>query len=67
MHTSRVQVAEALLKEKHLDVQIKLLYANQTENDILIREKIEKLAEDPRFDVWCAEIRAEIRAPGRSA
>ena len=56
MHTSRVQVAEALLKEKHLDVQIKLLYANQTENDILIREKIEKLAEDPRFDVWCAEI-----------
>ena len=47
------QVAEALLKDRtHLDVDIQLLYANQTENDILIREQIEKLAEDKRFSVW---------------
>ena len=41
-----------------LDVQIKLLYANQTPEDILCQEELHAIEKDPRVRVWYTVDRA---------
>jgi len=46
------QVARAILGNKNDKVRMALIDANNTYEDILLREEFEKLAEDSRFHVW---------------
>jgi len=50
--TPGLQVAEAVLADATLNVKIMLLYASQTEADLLCRDQIEKLGADERFSFW---------------
>merc|ERR1719382_47571 len=50
--TPGLQVAVALLADPKAKVKIQLLYACQSEGDLLCREEIEKLGADPRFTFW---------------
>jgi NAD(P)H-flavin reductase len=49
--TPCLQVATALL-EANADVRIKLLYANQSPDDILCQQELDAIAADARVDVW---------------
>ena len=49
--TPCLQVATALL-EANADVRIKLLYANQSPDDILCQQELDRIAADDRVDVW---------------
>ena len=49
--TPCLQVATALL-EANADVRIKLLYANQSPDDILCQQELDAIAADERVDVW---------------
>lgn len=52
--TPMLQVITAILKDKADTTKISLLYANQTENDILVRDMLDSLAKEhpSRFKVW---------------
>lgn len=51
--TPMYQVIKAILKNKEDNVQIKLLYANQSEDDILLWDELDQMAADhDNFDVW---------------
>ena len=50
--TPMYQVIQAVLKDKADKTEMKLLYANQTEDDILLREDLDTWAADhPNFSV----------------
>jgi NAD(P)H-flavin reductase len=42
--TPMLQIINAIMKEKKSSIELSLLFANQTEQDILLREMIEDLA-----------------------
>jgi ferredoxin-NADP reductase len=42
--TPMLQIINAIMKEKKCSIELSLLFANQTEQDILLREMIEDLA-----------------------
>ena len=52
--TPMYQIAHAILRKENSSVKIKLLYANQTPDDILIQKELEELQlEFPdRLDIW---------------
>jgi cytochrome-b5 reductase len=50
--TPMLQVITAILKNPLDKTQINLIFANQTEQDILCRSDLERLSQDPRFKVW---------------
>ena len=52
--TPMYQVINAILKDSEDSTNISLLYANQTEDDILLRDDLEKLANNfpDRFKIW---------------
>ena len=47
----RAQVANALLKDVGRKITISILYANQTEQDILCLDQLDKIQKDPRCSV----------------
>ena len=55
--TPCLQVAEAILKAD-LDVTIKLLYANQSPEDVLCQPELDRIAADRRVSVWYTVDRA---------
>jgi len=50
--TPTMQVVHALLADKTRKVDISILYANQTEADILCKEQLDEVEKDPRVRVW---------------
>mmetsp|Transcript_41391 Transcript_41391/g.100458 ORF Transcript_41391/g.100458 Transcript_41391/m.100458 type:complete len:814 (-) Transcript_41391:553-2994(-) len=56
--TPSLQTAVALLKQPDAEVNIWLLYANQSPADILCQDIIEDCSKDPRFKVWYTVDRA---------
>ncbi|CAG2210830.1 E1.6.2.2 [Mytilus edulis] len=52
--TPMLQLVRAIFKDKNDNTEISLLFANQTENDILLRTELEEIAaEQPnRFKLW---------------
>lgn len=50
--TPMLQVVRAILKDKSDTTQVSLLFANQTEADILLRQELEECAKDKRFQLW---------------
>jgi cytochrome-b5 reductase len=50
--TPMLQIVRAVLKDPKDTTQMWLLFANQTEADILVRAELEECAKDPRFKVW---------------
>jgi cytochrome-b5 reductase len=52
--TPMLQLVRDILKHKDDPTQVKLLYANQSEDDILLRKEIDELAEkhSEQFGVW---------------
>lgn len=52
--TPMLQIVTAILKDESDTTKVSLLYANQTEDDILVRDLLEKQAEQhkDRFKIW---------------
>jgi len=52
--TPMLQIIAAVLKDKRDATRLSLVFANQTENDILVRDELEKLQADhpTRFKLW---------------
>lgn len=50
--TPMLQVIRYILKNANDKTEVFLLYANQTEDDILLREELERCAKDPRVKLW---------------
>lgn len=50
--TPMLQIIAAIMKNPDDKTEVSLLYANQTEEDILLRDQLETYAKDPRFKVW---------------
>jgi cytochrome-b5 reductase len=50
--TPMLQVARAVLRDPSDRTELHLLFANQTEQDILLRKELEECARDPRFHLW---------------
>lgn len=50
--TPLLQVIRAVLKDPQDTTKISLIFANQTEEDILLRPELEECAKDPRVSVW---------------
>lgn len=50
--TPMLQVIRAVLKNPGDKTQMSLIFANQTESDILLRKELDECAKDPRFKVW---------------
>ena len=50
--TPLLQVLRAVLKDPSDQTKVSLIFANQTEEDILLREELEACAKDPRVEVW---------------
>jgi cytochrome-b5 reductase len=50
--TPLLQLVRAVLKNPEDKTEMWLLFANQTEQDILLRTELEQCAKDPRFHVW---------------
>lgn len=46
------QVVKAVLKNPLDTTKMRLVFANQTPEDILLREELDEMAKDPRFEVW---------------
>ena len=44
-------VLQAVLKDKQDETSIRLVFANQTEEDILLRPELDAFALDPRFEI----------------
>ena len=48
-----LQIIQAVLKDPSDTTHVSLLFANQTEQDILVREELEELAEkNQQFSLW---------------
>ena len=48
-----LQIVQAILKDPADKTRVSLLFANQTEDDILVREELEKMAEtNDQFSLW---------------
>ena len=48
-----LQIVQAILKDPTDKTRVSLLFANQTEDDILVREELEKMAEtSDQFSLW---------------
>lgn len=50
--TPAYQVLRAIYKDPEDITEVYLLYANQTEGDILMREELEKMAERDNINIW---------------
>lgn len=50
--TPMLQIIRHVLRDPTEKTQLSLLFANQTEDDILLRTELEECAKDPRFNVW---------------
>jgi cytochrome-b5 reductase len=50
--TPMLQVIRAILKDPLDKTTVTLLFGNQTEHDILLREELERCAKDPRVKLW---------------
>jgi len=50
--TPMLQVIRAVLKNPADNTQLSLIFANQTEADILLREDLEECRKDKRFKLW---------------
>eukprot|EP01135_Chromosphaera_perkinsii_P000393 Nk52_evm40s78 gene=Nk52_evmTU40s78 len=50
--TPMLQVIRAILKNKDDRTEVYLIFANQTEEDILLREELDACATDKRFYLW---------------
>jgi cytochrome-b5 reductase len=52
--TPLFQIIQSILKSRHDDTSIRLLYANKTENDILLRKQLDELArqQPSQFQIW---------------
>ena len=50
--TPLLQVMRAVLKDPEDKTTISLIFANQTEEDILLRPELEECAKDPRVRIW---------------
>jgi cytochrome-b5 reductase len=50
--TPMLQIIRAILKNPQDQTQIYLLFANQTEDDILLRNELEECKKDPRVHLW---------------
>ena len=50
--TPMLQIIRAVLKDPADRTQMWLLFANQTEQDILLRNELEECAKDPRLKLW---------------
>lgn len=51
--TPMLQIIMAVVKDQADDTKVSLLFANQTEEDILLREELEKLAKEHKnFNIW---------------
>ena len=48
---TRLFVLQAVLKDKQDETSIRLVFANQTEEDILLRPELDAFALDPRFEI----------------
>ena len=46
-----LHVLQAVLKDKQDETSIRLVFANQTEEDILLRPELDAFALDPRFEI----------------
>ena len=47
------QIVQAIVKDLPDKTHVPLLFANQTEDDILVREELEKMAEtNHQFSLW---------------
>ncbi|CAI9740535.1 NADH-cytochrome b5 reductase 3-like isoform X2 [Octopus vulgaris] len=59
--TPMLQIIKQILKESRHNLEMFLLFANQTENDILLRPDLEKIAEDhpDQFHLWFTVDKAE--------
>lgn len=49
--TPMLQVIRAILKDQNDKTELWLLFANQTEDDILLRKELESIPND-RFHLW---------------
>ena len=48
-----LQIVQAILKDQEDTTCVSLLFANQTEADILVQEELEAMAEDnEQFSLW---------------
>ena len=48
-----LQIIQAILKDPEDTTRVSLLFANQTEQDILVREELEAMAKDrEQFSLW---------------
>ena len=51
--TPMLQIVKAILKDPSDTTRVSLLFANQTEDDILVREELEEMAEKhDQFSLW---------------
>ncbi|XP_065836094.1 NADH-cytochrome b5 reductase 3-like [Oscarella lobularis] len=51
--TPMLQIVQAILKDPYDKTEMSLIFANQTEDDILLRPELEKIAADnPNFKLW---------------
>eukprot|EP00054_Salpingoeca_dolichothecata_P038159 m.13065 g.13065 ORF g.13065 m.13065 type:complete len:312 (+) comp8273_c0_seq1:136-1071(+) len=50
--TPMLQIVSAILKDPEDKTTMSLIFANQTEEDILVRDELEKCAKDDRFSLW---------------
>ena len=52
--TPMLQIIKAILKDKDDDTKMSLLFANQTEDDILLREELERVEKEnsDQFSLW---------------
>jgi cytochrome-b5 reductase len=50
--TPMLQIIRHILKHSDDRTHLSMIFANQTEDDILVREELEECAKDPRFDLW---------------
>lgn len=50
--TPMLQLARQILKDPEDKTEVSLLFANQTENDILLRPELEDIATDNQFKLW---------------
>ncbi|GAB1607974.1 NADH-cytochrome b5 reductase 3-like isoform X2 [Argonauta hians] len=59
--TPMLQIITQVMKESRHDLELSLLFANQTEKDILLRPELEKISEDhpDQFRLWYTVDRAE--------
>jgi cytochrome-b5 reductase len=50
--TPGLQIIRAIAKNPADNTNVHLIFANKTEEDILLRDELDKYSKDPRFHVW---------------